>query len=177
MEKYIKKAFEDYNQLKEDVRGADLPLGYFFHRYDGWNYDETDKYFDLNYGCLTLTITEKNGKVKVSPTGIEVFDEKGNPVYYFDNIETEMKKHKVNISGRRLLLISPLFLKNTHKKIEIANMRRGVQLHAPLVAACEMLFAFSTMISWSYYGLQSWKFIFGKTKTLLVHDVIGHPID
>ena len=28
-----------------------------------------------------------------------------------------------------------------------------------------VLFAFSTMISWSYYGLQAWKFLFGKTKT------------
>ena len=28
-----------------------------------------------------------------------------------------------------------------------------------------ILFAFSTMISWSYYGLQSWKFLFGKGKT------------
>lgn len=27
-----------------------------------------------------------------------------------------------------------------------------------------VLFAFSTMISWSYYGLQSWLFLFGKTK-------------
>ena len=26
-----------------------------------------------------------------------------------------------------------------------------------------MLFAFSTMISWSYYGMQSWTFLFGKT--------------
>ena len=28
-----------------------------------------------------------------------------------------------------------------------------------------VLFAFSTMISWSYYGMQSWKFLFGKGKT------------
>ncbi|SDB47641.1 alanine or glycine:cation symporter, AGCS family [Flavobacteriaceae bacterium MAR_2010_188] len=28
-----------------------------------------------------------------------------------------------------------------------------------------VLFAFSTMISWSYYGLQAWKFLFGKGKT------------
>lgn len=28
-----------------------------------------------------------------------------------------------------------------------------------------VLFAFSTMISWSYYGLQSWKYLFGKGKT------------
>jgi AGCS family alanine or glycine:cation symporter len=27
-----------------------------------------------------------------------------------------------------------------------------------------VLFAFSTMISWSYYGLQSWKFLFGKSR-------------
>ncbi|QDT08721.1 alanine/glycine:cation symporter family protein [Stieleria marina] len=27
-----------------------------------------------------------------------------------------------------------------------------------------ILFAFSTMISWSYYGLQSWKFLFGKSQ-------------
>jgi len=27
-----------------------------------------------------------------------------------------------------------------------------------------VLFAFSTMLSWSYYGLQSWLFLFGKSK-------------
>jgi AGCS family alanine or glycine:cation symporter len=27
-----------------------------------------------------------------------------------------------------------------------------------------IMFAFSTMISWSYYGLQSWKFLFGRGK-------------
>jgi alanine or glycine:cation symporter, AGCS family len=29
-----------------------------------------------------------------------------------------------------------------------------------------VLFAFSTMLSWSYYGLQSWKFLFGKGKKM-----------
>lgn len=29
-----------------------------------------------------------------------------------------------------------------------------------------VLFAFSTMISWSYYGLKAWTYIFGKTKTV-----------
>lgn len=28
-----------------------------------------------------------------------------------------------------------------------------------------VLFAFSTMISWSYYGLQSWKYLFGRSKS------------
>lgn len=29
-----------------------------------------------------------------------------------------------------------------------------------------ILFAFSTMLSWSYYGLQAWKFLFGKSKAV-----------
>jgi alanine or glycine:cation symporter, AGCS family len=34
-----------------------------------------------------------------------------------------------------------------------------------ILALAVILFAFSTMISWSYYGLQSWKYLFGKTRT------------
>ncbi|WP_462137028.1 alanine/glycine:cation symporter family protein [Candidatus Mycalebacterium sp.] len=33
-----------------------------------------------------------------------------------------------------------------------------------VLAFAAMLFAFSTMISWSYYGLKSWTFLFGETK-------------
>ncbi len=29
-----------------------------------------------------------------------------------------------------------------------------------------VLFAVSTMISWSYYGLQAWKYLFGRTKAM-----------
>lgn len=47
-----------------------------------------------------------------------------------------------------------------------------------------VLFAFSTMISWSYYGLQSWKYLFGRSKTsdisykflFLVFVVIGSSV-
>lgn len=36
-----------------------------------------------------------------------------------------------------------------------------------------VLFAFSTILSWSYYGLQSWKYLFGKGKTAdLVYKLI-----
>ncbi|MEO5912360.1 MAG: alanine:cation symporter family protein, partial [Pelobium sp.] len=28
-----------------------------------------------------------------------------------------------------------------------------------------ILFAFSTMLSWSYYGLQAWKYLFGRSKS------------
>lgn len=34
-----------------------------------------------------------------------------------------------------------------------------------VLAIAVLMFAFSTMISWSYYGLQSWKYLFGNTKT------------
>ncbi len=33
-----------------------------------------------------------------------------------------------------------------------------------LLTVAIILFAFSTMISWSYYGLQSWKFLFGRSQ-------------
>lgn len=33
-----------------------------------------------------------------------------------------------------------------------------------LLVVAIFLFAFSTMVSWSYYGLKSWKFLFGKSK-------------
>ncbi|MDF1695858.1 MAG: alanine/glycine:cation symporter family protein [Saprospiraceae bacterium] len=35
-----------------------------------------------------------------------------------------------------------------------------------VLAIAVVLFAFSTAISWSYYGLQAWKYLFGKGKTL-----------
>ena len=34
-----------------------------------------------------------------------------------------------------------------------------------LLTIAILLFAFSTMISWSYYGLRAWNYIFGKTKS------------
>ncbi len=41
------------------------------------------------------------------------------------------------------------------------------------LTAAIILFAFSTMISWSYYGLQSWKFLFGRGATSdLVYKVL-----
>lgn len=34
----------------------------------------------------------------------------------------------------------------------------------PVLALAVILFAFSTMISWSYYGLKAWTYLFGETK-------------
>ena len=33
-----------------------------------------------------------------------------------------------------------------------------------LLTIAVILFAFSTMLSWSYYGIQGWKYLFGKSK-------------
>lgn len=39
--------------------------------------------------------------------------------------------------------------------------------------ACVLLFAFSTLITWSYYGLQAWEYLFGKNKYVgLVYKII-----
>jgi AGCS family alanine or glycine:cation symporter len=42
-----------------------------------------------------------------------------------------------------------------------------------ILAVAVVLFAFSTMLSWSYYGLQAWKFLFGRGKLSdLIYKVI-----
>ena len=54
-----------------------------------------------------------------------------------------------------------------------------------VLMAAVVLFAISTMLSWSYYGLQAWKYLFGKAKSLdivykimfLVFVVIGSSIE
>jgi len=35
-----------------------------------------------------------------------------------------------------------------------------------VLAVAVFLFAFSTMISWSYYGLKAWTYLFGNTKVI-----------
>ena len=56
-----------------------------------------------------------------------------------------------------------------------ANLLMGVNLTAAafdsaipgfsfILTIAVILFAFSTMLSWSYYGLQAWKFLFGKSQ-------------
>ena len=48
-----------------------------------------------------------------------------------------------------------------------------ISFSGPFLALAVVLFALSTMISWSYYGLQSWKFLFGKGKvTDIVYKVL-----
>ena len=48
--------------------------------------------------------------------------------------------------------------------ITAAAFAKYISFSGPFLTIAVVLFAISTMISWSYYGLQSWMFVFGKSK-------------
>ena len=48
--------------------------------------------------------------------------------------------------------------------ITAAAFSEYISFSGPFLTMAVVLFAISTMISWSYYGLQSWMFVFGKSK-------------
>ena len=48
--------------------------------------------------------------------------------------------------------------------ITAAAFSKYIAFSGPFLTIAVVLFAISTMISWSYYGLQSWMFVFGKSK-------------
>ena len=48
--------------------------------------------------------------------------------------------------------------------ITAASFANYISFSGPFLTIAVVLFAISTMISWSYYGLQSWMFVFGKNK-------------
>ena len=49
-------------------------------------------------------------------------------------------------------------------QITSAAFGEYISFAGPFLTLAVVLFAVSTMISWSYYGLQSWKFLFGRGK-------------
>ena len=48
--------------------------------------------------------------------------------------------------------------------ITSAAFSEFISFSGPFLTFAVVLFALSTMISWSYYGLQSWMYLFGKSK-------------
>ena len=48
--------------------------------------------------------------------------------------------------------------------ITAAAFSKYISFSGPFLTIAVVLFAISTMISWSYYGLQSWMYVFGKSK-------------
>ncbi|HTO16299.1 MAG TPA: alanine/glycine:cation symporter family protein [Edaphocola sp.] len=58
-------------------------------------------------------------------------------------------------------------------KITAAAFDSAIPHFSIILTVVVFLFAFSTMISWSYYGLQGWAFLFGrKKKTLLIYNIL-----
>ncbi len=69
--------------------------------------------------------------------------------------------------------------------ITAAAFSKYISFSGPFLTLAVVLFAISTMISWSYYGLQSWMYLFGKSKIsdliykliFLIFIVIGAAAD
>ncbi|MFA0962530.1 alanine/glycine:cation symporter family protein [Roseivirga sp. BDSF3-8] len=64
-----------------------------------------------------------------------------------------------------VIIISGTYTMETSDGIAItsAAFASVIEWFPLVLAVAVMLFAFSTMISWSYYGLKSWTFLFGKS--------------
>jgi AGCS family alanine or glycine:cation symporter len=54
---------------------------------------------------------------------------------------------------------------NTGVALTSAAFGAGISWFPYVLAVAVVMFAFSTMISWSYYGLKSWTYLFGEGKT------------
>jgi AGCS family alanine or glycine:cation symporter len=54
---------------------------------------------------------------------------------------------------------------NTGVSLTSAAFGSGISWFPYVLAVAVVLFAFSTMISWSYYGLKAWTYLFGEGKT------------
>jgi AGCS family alanine or glycine:cation symporter len=54
---------------------------------------------------------------------------------------------------------------NTGVALTSAAFASGISWFPYVLAIAVILFAFSTMISWSYYGLKAWTYLFGEGKT------------
>ncbi|WP_282128533.1 alanine/glycine:cation symporter family protein [Roseobacter litoralis] len=54
---------------------------------------------------------------------------------------------------------------NTGVALTSAAFASGISWFPFILAIAVVLFAFSTMISWSYYGLKAWTYLFGEGKT------------
>lgn len=85
MEEDIKKGLNDYNELKEKVKNYKGTFEELCKELGGFNVCE--EYFDLDYKSITATIKHENGKIFLSPWGIEIWDNEGNNVKHIDNIE------------------------------------------------------------------------------------------
>ena len=68
--------------------------------------------------------------------------------------------------------LSRLRVNSLRRRADVCGLR-AYQLVSHVLAVSVVLFAFSTMISWSYYGLKAWGYLFGESKrTQLLFKII-----
>ena len=84
-------------------------------------------------------------------------------------IDPETGNYMLNEAGTAIATVDG----NTGVSLTSAAFGSGISWFPYLLAIAVVLFAFSTMISWSYYGLKAWTYLFGEGKTTeLVFKVI-----
>jgi len=76
-------------------------------------------------------------------------------------IDPETGKYMVNEAGNGIATVDG----NGGVALTSAAFASGISWFPFVLAIAVVLFAFSTMISWSYYGLKAWTYLFGEGKT------------
>lgn len=72
------------------------------------------------------------------------------------------------MTGLAIVVTSPIHQYNAGDggiQLTSAAFESVVPWFKYILLICVVLFAFSTMISWSYYGQQAWSYLFGRSKT------------
>ncbi len=66
-----------------------------------------------------------------------------------------------------IVVISGVYTQEAHDGVALTSVSFASVLpwFPYVLSVAVILFAFATMISWSYYGLRSWNYIFGRSKT------------
>jgi len=173
---YTTQNFKDYEIFKEE-NGDKIEKENFNYIID--NYDLFVAQLDPKY----VNIEKDENKLNLRSEDIDVSLASQFDTGSSDNLYFELRKEGLEESSLYLnntLLTRENFptikYKNTKGKVLIdGKMEEGagitqsafanyIPFASIFLAIAVFLFAISTMISWSYYGLQSWKFLFGRSK-------------
>jgi AGCS family alanine or glycine:cation symporter len=85
------------------------------------------------------------------------------------NVDPATNQYILNDSGTSILTQGNL----SGVDLTAAAFATGISWFPNILAVAVLLFAFSTMISWSYYGLKAWTYLFGEGKvTELIFKVL-----
>ena len=166
------KDYEIFTEKKVD-KIKDITFNYIIDNYDDFVAQLDPKYVNIEKDENKLNLRSKDIDVSLA----NQFDTGSNDNLYF---ELRKKESESVLYLNNALLTRENFqsikYKNTKNKVLIdGNMLEGAGItqsafdnYIPFakifLAIAVFLFAISTMISWSYYGLQSWKFLFGRSK-------------